>query len=434
MSLPALSLPGAVALRSVDFRRYWLGHVIAVSGQQGLWVAQGWLIYELSGSAVLLGVAGLARALPATILSLVGGAMADKVDQRRLLMGIQMGQMALLAILGTLTLIEEVEIWHLMVIVSASAAAQSFENPARQAIFPRLVPREALMDAVAANSTVHPGSRFVGPVIGGLIMVQVRVWTDLPLAGAAALFYITAFGYLMNARFLSLIHLPRIEGRSKTSMLDDIVQGVKIIAAKPLFMTLIAMTYWSQFFGWSLQSLFPVFAKDVFNGGELELSLMYSALGGGSLLGAAVASNLRGVRSRGLIILGGFTGAGAVVVLFSLIPVFELALGVLILMGTAQSLFNVSAQSSLHHVVPDEFRGRVMGVWGMTYTSVQPMGQLQMGALTAAASAPFAVAVGGVAILVAAVVITLTQGHLRRLTFADDPAEEAAPVPVANRH
>jgi MFS family permease len=144
-----LHLPGRAALKYRDFRLFWSGYMTEVGGQQMLWVAQGWLIYELSGSAVLLGVAGLARALPSTVLSFVGGALADKLDQRKLLIAVQFVQMALLALLATITVSGAVEVWHLLLIVSASAAAQSFENPARQAIFPQLVPREALMDAVA---------------------------------------------------------------------------------------------------------------------------------------------------------------------------------------------------------------------------------------------------------------------------------------------
>ena len=425
-----LTLPGAVALRNVDFRRYWTGHVMAVSGQQMLWVAQGWLIYELSGSAILLGVAGLARAIPATALSLVGGAMADKVDQRRLLVGLQIAQMGLLALLGTLTLLEEVRVWHLMLIVSLSSGMLAFENPARQAIFPRLVPRAALMDAVAANSTIHPGARFFGPVLGGLLMAQIRVWTDLPLAGAATMFYITALGYLLNARFLYLIHLPRIEGSGKkSSMIEDVSKGIRLIVRSPIFSVLIGMTYCSQFFGWSMQSLFPIFAKDVFNGGEFELGLLYSSLGAGSLVGAAVASNLTGVRRRGRLIIAGFIAGGAILLLFSVVPVFELALAVLVVLGVAQAQFNVSAQSTLHHLVPDEFRGRVMGVWGMTHTSVQPMGQLQMGAMAALLSAPLAVTLGGVAIVVVGVMIAVSHVRLRNLTIDGDRTSEAAREP-----
>ncbi len=428
-----MRLPGATALRFRDYRLYWLGYVTEVSGQQMLWVAQGWLIYELSGSAVLLGVAGLARAIPATLLTFLGGALADKVDQRRLLIAVQAIQMTLLALLGTITLLGQIEVWHLLVIVSASAAAQSFENPARQAIFPRLISGGALMDAVALNATVHPGARMFGPVLGGLLMAQIRLLTGEPLLGAAVLFYITAFGYVVNARFLHTIKLPGVERekkKKKTSVLSDMAMGVKYIGKTPIFALLIAMTYCSQFFGWSFQSLFPVFAKDIFNGGEFELGLMYSALGFGSLVGAITAANLGGIKRRGWLIIGGFLLQASLLILVSLTPVFWLVIPILLVIGASQSVFSVSAQSTLHHLVPNEFRGRVMGIWGMTHTAVQPMGQLQMGAIAGVFSAPIAVAVGSIAMVVIGLLFILPNRRIRNLTLIPEPESETPEHPA----
>ncbi|MPZ49255.1 MAG: MFS transporter [Dehalococcoidia bacterium] len=414
-------LPGAAALRHRDYRLFWSGYVTEVAGQQMLWVAQGWLIYELSGSAVLLGAAGLARAIPGTILSFVGGALADKLDQRRLLIAVQVMQMALLAGLGTLTITGGVEVWHLLVIVSASAAAQSFENPARQAIFPKLVPRADLMDAVALNATIHPGTRFAGPFLGGLLMAQVRLISGEPLLGAATLFYLTAFGYVLNACLLYFIQLAAVAAeRKKTSMFADMGEGVKFITRNPIFLGLILVTYCTQFFGWSFQSLFPVFVKDIFQGGEFELGLMGSALGAGSLLGATTASNLSSVRRRGLLVIGGFMTPAALIILFSAAPYFTLALGLLFFIGCTQAIFNVTAQSTLQYLVPNDYRGRVMGIWGMTHTAVQPMGQLQMGVLAGLLSAPIAVAFGGVAMLAFAVLVVIPNRRIRRLTLEMD--------------
>jgi MFS family permease len=419
-------LPGSDALRFRDYRLFWFGYVTEVSGQQMLWVAQGFLIYELSGSAVLLGAAGLARAIPATLLSFIGGALADRFDQRKLLIGVQLVQMALLLALGTLTLTEQVEVWHLFVLLSVSAAAQSFENPSRQAIFPRLVPPNALMDAVALNTVVHPSSRFFGPFLGGLLMAQVRVLTDEPLLGPATLFYITALGYIMNGSFLYMIRMPRVEAvPSKTSLVDDMAMGVRFILRNHIFSFLIAMTYCSQFFGWSFQSLFPVFAKDVFHGGEFELGLMYSALGAGSLFGATLAPNLGRSLPRGLLIIGGFLAEGLLLVLFSSVPAYGMALIVLVLTGISQSTFNVSAQSTLQFLVPNDYRGRVMGIWGMTYSTVQPLGQMQMGAIAGAASAPVAVMLGGIGMIAFSVALAIPNSRLRRLDLGDTDREPA---------
>ena len=429
-------LPGTVALRYRDYRLFWSGYVSEVAGQQMLAVAQGWLLYELSGSAVLLGVAGLARAIPATILTFIGGAVADKVDQRRLLIGIQVVQMTLLASLGTLTLLGGVQVWHLLVIVSASAAAQAFENPARQAIFPRLLPRSALMDAVATNSTVHPGTRFIGPALAGLLMAQIRGWTDSSFIGAATLFYLTAFGYVVNARLLYLIRLDaRSDEKKHTSVLHDMGEGIRVIGQNPIFGALIAMTYCSQFFGWSFQSLFPIFAKDIFHGGEFELGLLYSALGMGSLVGATFASNLGTFGHRGWLILICFMVQSALLLLVSASSWFWLTVGILVVVGSGQAVFNVMAQSTLQYLVPNEYRGRVMGVWGMTNTAVQPLGQLQMGLIAGATSAPVAVTVGAIAMIAFGLIWAVRDQRLRGLTLTiqrdeGERPDQAEPVPT----
>ena len=426
------TFPGASALRFRDFRLFWGGYLAEVSGQQMLWVAQGWLIYELSGSALLLGAAGLARALPATVLTFVGGALADKLDQRKLLIGVQVIQVALLTLLGVLAINGTIEVWHLLVLISASAAAQSFENPARQAIFPRLVPRAALMDAVSLNTMVHPSTRFVGPFVGGLLMSQVRLATGDPLLGPALLFFLTAGGYLLNAGMIYLIRLePLSATREHTSVFADMAAGVRYVVQDPIFGALILMTYCTQFFGWSFQSLFPIFVKDIFHGGEFELGLMSSSLGAGSIVGAVLASNLSNVRGRGRVIIAGFLAPAALLMAFAVSPTFLVALVLLFLIGLTQSVFNVLVQSTLQFLVPNAFRGRVMGIWGMTHTAVQPMGQLALGAIAAIfASAPVAVAAGGAAMIAYGVLLAIPNAHVRNLALSTEHVEEPAPAGV----
>jgi predicted MFS family arabinose efflux permease len=266
---------------------------------------------------------------------------------------------------------------------------------------------------------VHPGTRFAGPFLGGLLMAQVRVSTGDPLLGPAALFYLTAFGYVVNAFFLYLIRLEPIAlERAKTSVFRDMAEGVKFIAVNPIFSALILMTYCTQFFGWSFQSVFPIFAKDIFDGGELEIGLMGSVLGAGSLIGATVASNLSHVQKRGLLLIGGFVSAASLIVVFAGAPDFRFALGLLFVIGVTQAIFNVTAQSTLQYLVPNEFRGRVMGIWGMTHTTVMPLGQLQVGLVAGIFSAPIAVAVGGLAMLVYAGLLVLPNARVRNLTLA----------------
>ncbi len=386
--------PGNVSLRSKDFRFYWTGQVISVSGQQMSWVAQGWLIYELTGSKFLLGAAGLTQAIPATLLTLLGGVVADKFDQRRLLIGIQLVQMVLLSILATLCLTETVHVWHLFAIITCTSAIGSFENPTRSALFPHLLERHALLDAVALNSTVHPGARMVAPAIGGLILGQVTSLSSSAMIGAGVIYFLTAAGLVVSVLMISMVKLPPVKRSAKTSVAHDLTIGLKFVAKNRIFALLIGMTYSIQFFGASAQSLFPVFAKDVLHTDASGLGFLYSALGLGSLLGAIFSASLVGSTKRGWYMVGGAIITGAFFAAFGLSTVYTLSLIALAIAGAGQSMFNVAAQSTMQILVPNDMRGRVMGVWALTYSTFQPMGQLSMGGVAAVLSAPLAVAMG----------------------------------------
>ena len=417
-------LPGVGALAFRDFRLYWVGYVIEVIGSQMLWVTQGWLLYEISGSPLALGVAGLARAAPATILTFFGGAVADKVDQRRLLIRTQVLQMALLVLLAALSATGQIQIWQILFIVSAAAGGQAFENPARQAMFPHLLQRQYLMDAVSLNAAVHPGARMVGPAIGGILLGLVVNLTSSVYVGASALFSLSALGYAVNVVLLYQVRLRAIvKSGPSTSVAKDMLMGLKFVFNTPIFALLIGMTYFINFFAWSFQSLFPIFAKDVLGVGTEGLGLMYAILGAGSLFGATVAASLKDFHRRGWLIIGGAWFEGIILTLFAFSPWFAISVGLLFFAGLGQSIFNVTAQGTLQYLVPDEFRGRVMGLWGMTHTSVQPLGQLEMGLIASAASAPVAVIIGGVAVVGFALLAALPNRRIRELDLRRAEAE-----------
>ncbi|MDA1036253.1 MAG: MFS transporter, partial [Chloroflexi bacterium] len=182
------------ALRHREFRLYYIGYVISVSGQQMLWMLEPWLVYEMTGSKVLLGVSALAQAIPATALVLLGGVAADKFDQRKLLIMVQIGNMLLLGLFAALALTELLEYWHILAIAFVHSAVGSFENPARQSMFPHLVDRASMPNAVALNSSIHPGTRILAPVVGGFILALVVGITDSPRIAAGSVLLVTVAG------------------------------------------------------------------------------------------------------------------------------------------------------------------------------------------------------------------------------------------------
>ena len=406
------------ALSSRDFRYYWFGYVISVSGQQMLWVAQAWLIYELSGSKLLLGVNGLAQALPAVTLGLFGGAIADKVNMRRLLIVSQVLRMAIMGALAAVAILEVIEVWHIMAVAFLGSAVGSFEDPARQAMFPHLIQRRHLTNAVALNSTIHPGTRIIGPAIAGVILAQVVDSTSSAMIAAGVAFSLTAVGFGMYALLLRMVHLPEVR-RSTGKVFDEMASGIRFIWRNGVFGVHIGMMYFGMFFALSLAVLFPVFAKDILEVGPSGLGLLYTSMGAGSFIGAVAATRLTSALGRKRVMVGGFGAMGVFALLFALSGSFPIALVFLGLMGMGSSLFSVAAQSTIQQQLPDEYRGRVMGIWGLTHSAVRPFGEMQLSAVATVASAPFALAVGGGLVAVFAVVVAVPRRLLRGVSSTE---------------
>jgi MFS family permease len=403
------------ALRSRDFRRFWIGFVISVSGQQMLWMTEGWLIYELTGSKLLLGANGLAQAIPATVLTLFGGVMADKLDQRRLLILLQLLQMAVMGSMAALAFTEVIQAWHIIAGAFVMSSLGAFENPARQAMFPLLVERQAMTSAVSLNATIHPGTRILGPVVGGFTLATVVGATSSAMIAAGVVFTITAVGFAVYAGFLRTVHLPPVHRTAGYSMLKNITDGLAFVKANPVFAWLIGMAYFGMLFAFSLSVLFPVFAKDILGVGPNGLGLMYTAMGVGSLAGALSTSSAASAFGPRKAMIGGGIALGVFLIMFALSTWYPLALVFLALTGVGGSVYNVGIQSSMHMLVPNEFRGRVMGLWGMTHTSIRPVGEMQFAGVAALVSAPFALALGGVAVLAFVLLVVAPNRHVREL-------------------
>ena len=380
-----------------------------------LWMTEGWLIYELSGSKVLLGINALAQVVPATILTLFGGVLADKLDQRRLLILLQILQAMVMCAMAALALSQFVEVWHIIAAAFVMSGLGAFANPARQAMFPLLVDRSSMTSAVSLNATIHPGTRVIGPVIAGFALAAVVDTTNSAMIAGGVVFSITAIGFLVYSGFLWAVNLPAIHRSRSGGLLQDITDGLKFIKTNLVFAWLIAMAYFGMLFALSLSVLFPVFAKDILGVGPSGLGFMYTAMGIGSLFGALTAStivNILGHRKN--MVLGGLI-LGASLLIFGLSTWYLAALISLVLLGIGGSFYNVGIQSAMHMLVPNEFRGRVMGLWGMTHTSIRPIGEMQFAGVAALAAAPFALVLSAGVFLFFVLFVIAPNKYLKKL-------------------
>ncbi len=403
------------ALRHRDFRLYWVGFVVSVSGQQMQWMIEGWLIYQLSGSALLLGVNGVAQLVPSMALTLFGGALADKFDQRKLLVTVQMLFIVVLGALAAMGLLGLLTAWHVIAGGFVLSAIGAFEGPARQAMFPHLVPRDAMPSAVALNAMIHPGTRVLAPVLGGLFSAVVFDASASASVAGGAIFALAAFAVAVYAGTLLRVRLPVVTRARGRTVLGDMADGVKYIWRQRIFTFLIGMAYYNMLFGISMSVLFPVFAKDVLFVGPEGLGFMWGAMGVGSVAGVFVASSFTLPTQQRPLLVGGSLTLGLFMIAFALSTWYWVSLVLLFVIGLGASAFNVAIQTNLQMLVANELRGRVMGIWSMVHTSVRPAGEMQFGAVAALLCAPIAFIVSGALIIAFALAYVAPSSQIRRL-------------------
>ena len=411
------------ALRHRDFRLYWVGFVVSVSGQQMQWMIEGWLIYKLSGSAWLLGANAAAQLVPSTALTLFGGALADKFDQRKLLITVQLlfivvlGALAAMGVLGLLTA------WHVIAGGFVLSTIGAFEGPARQAMFPLLVPRDVMPSAVALNATIHPGTRVLAPVLGGAVSALVYESFDSASVAGGVVFALAAAAVVVYASMLVRVRLPAVARARGRNVLGDMADGVKYLWRERIFSFLIGIAYFNMAFGYSMSVLFPVFAEDVLKVGPEGLGLMWGAMGVGSVTGVLVASSFTRPSQQRALLVGGTAVMGVFMIVFALSTSYAFSLVLLFVLGTGASVYNVAVQTNLQMLVANQLRGRVMGIWSMVHTSIRPTGEMQFSALAALLTAPIAFMLNGALIIAFALAFMVPHRQMRRLR---DLREEAA--------
>jgi MFS family permease len=370
---------------------------------------QFWLVYQLTGSPLPLGYVGLANGIPAICLNLFGGVFADKCDQRRLVIVTQSLTASCIFVLATLTLLNVVQVWHILVIAFCAGAVDSFDQPARQSLYPHLIDRKVMSSAVALNSSLWQGTRIIMPAVAGCIIA----WT-----GTAVAFYLAGLGFVIMATVIYRLQMPPITRQARGSAAHNIREGLTFVRQNPIFSVLIAMTFFNSFFGLAYITLMPVLAVAILHVGARGQGLLMGMGGAGALLTTLWLSSRDHVGSKGWLIIGGGVMSGlsitALGLTSALVGSFELALTIMFVIGMCNTTYAISIQSSLQMLVPDHMRGRVMGFYGMTY-NIMPVGGMLASALAGLITAPFAIAVGGLAVAAFAIGPAMMNGEVRGL-------------------
>ena len=423
------SLPPALSY--APYRRYWAGAVASVAGYSLVYFAQIWLIHELTPSPLYLGLVAAANAVPAFLLTFVGGVYADRLNRRMIIFGSQVILAALAAIMAAINFLDVVEPWHIIAIAAAVGAVSAFDFPARQAFYPSLVDRRDLSSAVAMNALVWQGVRVAAPAAAGFLVASIDT---------SAVFVIGAIGFGVMAVLLLAVRpllrpephmpdtpIPAVKGAkteeeppdaSGKNAAGQLTEGLDFVRKKPEFRFLIGMALFSSFFGTGYLVLMPVFAVDILDVGARGQGWMLAAFGAGSItvtLWMAARGRLRG---SGALVVGGAALSGLSVAAFALtaryVGSYPLAIGLMFTTGLFTSTYMISIMSALQAMVPDRLRGRVMALYGISW-SVMLLGGLQASLIAHFLNVPVAVAIGGGVVTVFALGPALANRAIRGL-------------------
>ncbi len=383
-------LPPWASLRYRDYSFLFLLGLFATSAQQRRLTQNLYQVYEISGSAFLLGMTGLAQGVPIFALGLFGGTLADFLDRKKILLITTFGNLRVAITLGVLTLTERIEVWHILAGTAITSALNIVLNPTRMALISHLVPRSHLTNAVALNSSVSQASHFIGPMLGGLSLA----WMS---TGNAYLF--NALFYIPAAVAVVLLKAPPLDKTAReTFSLASFLGGVKFLFSEPIILTLVLLDFLVVGFGY-YRPLLPIFAKDILLVGPAGFGMLSSAPAVGGVLGTFALLATGDVKAKGLLALWSFLAYALALGVFAISTHFWLSLVLLGAMGLANSLQAVMRQTSFHLLTPDHVRGRAFSVFNMFSQGANAVGGAEVGFMAALLGAPgsllFGCAVGG---------------------------------------
>jgi len=365
---PAMAYPA--------YRAYWLGTLASVIGFQMLNFSQFWIMRELTESPLYLGYVGLANAVPAIVLNIFGGVLADRLDRKKLISITQTINGALILILSGLTFAGVIQAWHVIALAFLAGAINAFDQPARQALYPSLIDRSVMMNAVALNSAIWTGTRIIAPAIAGIIIYLTNTGTS---------FLISALGFFTMAAIVLSLSIPKDQSDiSQSPKKNDLFEGIRFIWKNNIFLILICITFFNSFFGMSYIPMMPVFGVDILEVDADKLGILMGLSGVGALMATMIIGRTGNFKQKGLLIIVGSLLFGISITVFAFTSMqygnYYIALALLFIVGASSSTYMISIMSSLQMLVPNHMRGRVMGFYGITW-SIMYLGGMYVGSL-----------------------------------------------------
>jgi MFS family permease len=398
------------------------GQFISITGSQMQLVTINWHVYLLmrpygkQAAAAALGLVGLVRVLPIIFCSLVGGVVADAVDRKRLIIITQTFMLASAAVLAFVTARGLQHIWPIYALTALASAAIAFDNPARQALMPSLVPARDFPNAVSLGFVSFQIAMVVGPVLGGVVLARY---------GPASVYAVNAVSFLAVIAAMLLIRAGgKVKGdESGRVSLEALKEGLRFVWRTPIMVQTISLDFIATFFA-SANALLPIFARDILNVGEHGYGLLAAASAFGAVVTGLMLTRRPGWQRPGLTILLSVAVYGAATFVFGLSRSYWLSLLMLATVGAADTVSTVIRQTIRQLITPDRLRGRMTSVNMIFFMGGPQLGELEAGLVAAAAGAPFSVILGGVGCLVAVFITAARAKELLRYRFSESQKSE----------
>ena len=387
------------ALRHRNYRLFFWGQLVSLIGTWMQQTAMSWFVYELTNSKFLLGAVAAIGSAPMMLFSIWGGSLADLYPKRSILVATQTAQMICAFLLAAGVWAGFANAKFIVMIAALNGIAMGFDMPARQAFTVEMTSREDLLNAISLNSSVVNGARVIGPSLAGLMIGAV---------GVAACFLFNGLSFIAVIAGLLMMRLPKFERNIDIlspgeHAWNGILYSIKHQRVRTILLLFLAV----GIFGWSYMVIMPAFARDVLGRGADGYGVLMSASGVGALVGALVVATFGHRFTPRKLALGGVWLFSAALLAFSSTRNFYVALAFLFVGGFGMLLFFSTTNTVLQTIVPDDMRGRVMGVWSLIFGAMIPLGSLEAGAVAHWLGTPSALALGGVVCAVSAFVTLL---------------------------
>lgn len=395
------------ALKHRNYQLFFAGQLVSLIGTWMQNVSQPWLVYQLTGSPLYLGIVSFASAVPIIVLSLFAGVFIDRVPKRKLLLVTQTCAMLQAFLLAADVYFGWVQPWHIVIFAFILGTVNAFDAPTRQAFVIEMVGKEDLPNAIGLNAAMFQAARIIGPSIAGILLAVI---------GAAWCFFLNGVSFLAVIFCLWLMRVqPLIGAKSGDNPIAQMREGLSFIRHNRIVLTLLGMVAVANIFAFGYSALMPAFAQDVLGQGPQGLGLLSASVGVGALIGALTVASTGNFPHKGLLLTIGNVFFPVMVLLFAWSKIFPLSMAILVGAGLGFMIQNAMTNTLVQTAVPDHLRGRVMSVYMLVFQGFFPIGSLMAGVIAQNFGVPIGAAFGGTIALCAGLFWLWRAPYIRKL-------------------